>query len=199
MAFVKSLDPRIHKTIVWLGSSISNFSREDARRLLVSYKEALNVRDKLVVGIATRNDAEDIRLGAQEIMSENEVRFSRWIRFEDRLVPTMEVLDRVNKLLKQDVLNQADFDCYSRYNWKEGRREDFVQAKKAFQFMYEDPKTLQQTVVDLAKDELIHIKHTYMWSPEETLQLFEQIGLERMFEWSSENKRYVLYLEQRVE
>ncbi|KAG0002503.1 hypothetical protein BGZ65_002585 [Modicella reniformis] len=53
LAFIKSLDPEVPKTIVWLSFSTSGHTREEIRRLLASYHNALDSGDAWLIGFRT--------------------------------------------------------------------------------------------------------------------------------------------------
>ncbi|KAG0353309.1 histidine-specific methyltransferase [Gamsiella multidivaricata] len=181
IAFVSSIGPEIPKTLLWLGSSIGSYTREDAAHLLVSYRQSLNKGDNWLIGIDRRNDPQEITLAYND---------SKGVTREFIL----NGLDHANVLLGQQVLDRDNFGYYGRYNEEEGRHEAYYKVKKPHQMKYRNPATGQEIVVDMAEDELINMEYSYKWSPQETAQLFQQTRLMPIGQWTSSSKRYDLHL-----
>ncbi|KAF9980935.1 hypothetical protein BGZ65_004504 [Modicella reniformis] len=163
LAFIRSLEPEVPKTIAWLSLSTSGHTREEIRRLLASYHNALHSGDAWLIGFRTEVPTQENRMYKQDNME----------------------LDRVNQLLEQPLFDFDAFEYHETYNKEEERHEASYKVKNAHQLT--DPGTGRETTVDLAKDELIHAKLTYVWSPYEMERLFEKTELIKVEHWTGKN------------
>jgi len=69
MAFISSFPSEVPKTILWLGSSIGNMTRAEAREFISNYRDRLNVGDNWLIGIDRRNSPKDITLAYNDTRS----------------------------------------------------------------------------------------------------------------------------------
>ncbi|KAF9352300.1 hypothetical protein BGX26_009854 [Mortierella sp. AD094] len=183
LAFVSSLGPEVPKTLLWLGSSIGNLTRQEAKDFISSYRKTLNVGDNWIIGIDRRNDAQDIT-----------------IAYNDPKGVTREFimngLDHINVILGQDFIDREKFHYFAQYNVKLGRHEAYYQVKESHELVYRDPssETENEVRIKLEKDELINVEYSYKWSLEESTQLFEQTEMTRLGQYTSASGRYDLHL-----
>ncbi|KAI1315189.1 hypothetical protein EDD11_001126 [Mortierella claussenii] len=181
VAFMRSLGQDVPKTLLWLGSSIGSLDREDAKQMLISYRRNLNKGDNWLIGIDRRNNPEEIV-----------------VAYNDPKGVTREFimngLDHANALLGQQCFDRTKFEYFARYNNDLGRHEAYYKVKESHQWRYKDPESKEETVVGLARDELINMEYSYKWSPEETAQLFKETLLEKVCQWTSASSRYDLHL-----
>ncbi|KAF9926767.1 hypothetical protein BGZ65_007138, partial [Modicella reniformis] len=174
LAFIKSLDPEVPKTIVWLSFSTNDLTREESSRLLVSYRNAPDIGDALLIEVQA--DAGTLQISS--MFRVNHDNFG---------------LSQTNILLKQDVFDRNAFEYKETYSKEEKRHEAFYKVRKAHRLTYQDPETGTETTMDLAKDELIHAGYTYTWPPNEMKQLFEKTGLTRVEQWTANDPWMVGY------
>lgn len=83
---------------------------------------------------------------------------------------------------------------FARYNVEEGRHEAYYKVKETHQLVYRDPKTGEETIISLTKDELINVEYSYKWSPAETTKLFDDSEMTKVGQWTSPSNRYDLHL-----
>ncbi|KAI8602853.1 hypothetical protein EDD21DRAFT_303143 [Dissophora ornata] len=184
LAFVSSLGPEVPKTLLWLGSSIGNLDREEAKDFISSYRKTLNVGDNWLIGIDRRNDAHDITLAYND---------PRGVTRDF----IMNGLDHINVLLKQDFIDRNNFRYFARYNVEVGRHEAYYQAKESHELTYRPPTpdNGQEVIrVRLEKDEIINVEYSYKWSLRESMDLFEQTEMTKTGQWTSNSNRYDLHL-----
>ncbi|KAG0082709.1 hypothetical protein BGZ92_011471, partial [Podila epicladia] len=181
LAFVNSFGPEVPKTLLWLGSSIGNLTRTEALDFITSYRKTLNMGDNWLIGIDRRNDAQEIT-----------------VAYNDPQGVTREFvmngLDHINVILAQPFIDRSKFEYFARYNVEEGRHEAYYKVMESHQLVYRDPKTAEETVISLTKDELINVEYSYKWSPAETTKLFEDSEMTKVGQWTSPSNRYDLHL-----
>ncbi|KAF9109697.1 hypothetical protein BGX27_007303 [Mortierella sp. AM989] len=183
LAFVSSFGPEVPKTLLWLGSSIGNLTRQEAKDFISSYRKTLNVGDNWIIGIDRRNDAQDIT-----------------IAYNDPKGVTREFimngLDHINVILGQDFIDREKFRYFAQYNVELGRHEAYYQVKESHELVYKDPssETENEVRIKLEKDELINVEYSYKWSLEESTQLFETTEMTKLGQYTSASNRYDLHL-----
>ncbi|KAG0241493.1 hypothetical protein B0O80DRAFT_443506 [Mortierella sp. GBAus27b] len=183
LAFVNSFGPDVPKTLLWLGSSIGNINRDEAKEFMASYRKTLNVGDNWLIGIDRRNDPRDIT-----------------IAYNDPKGVTREFimngLDHINTILGQDFIDRTKFRYFARYNEEIGRHEAYYQVTEAHELVYRDPTSAdqQEIRVQMAKDELINVEFSYKWSLAESTELFDDTEFTRIEQWTSDSNRYDLHL-----
>ncbi|KAG9321683.1 hypothetical protein KVV02_002151 [Mortierella alpina] len=190
LAFVSSFGPDVPKTLLWLGSSIGNLNREEAKDFIASYRKTLNVGDNWLIGIDRRNDAQEITVAYND---------PKGITSEF----VMNGLSHINVILGQDFIDREKFQYFAQYNVEAGRHEAYYQVKETHELVYRVPDTegdnnhikgRDEIRIQLHKDELINVEYSYKWSPMETLSLFEQAEMTKVGQWTSESNRYDLHL-----
>ncbi|KAI1314339.1 hypothetical protein EDD11_002280 [Mortierella claussenii] len=196
LAFVSSFGPEVPKTLVWLGSSIGNLTREEARSFITSYRKTLNVGDNWIIGIDRRNDAQEITVAYND---------PRGVTREF----IMNGLDHINVLLKQDFIDRDKFHYFAQYNVELGRHEAYYQVKESHELVYRHPSPTQSPLpptgdgegdeegvvrIQLQKDETINVEYSYKWSLSESTELFEQTQMTKMAQFTSPSNRCDLHL-----
>jgi len=145
LAWINENLPNKRKTVLWLGSSIGNFTREDALNFVDSLKsQAMGVGDQFLIGIDRRNDSAKIELAYNDPAGIT----------RDFI---MNGLSHINKILGKPSFEKDAFEYVSLYNSIEGRHEAYYKSKK------------NQTIhvgktgvtVDLKLGELIHIEYSH--------------------------------------
>jgi EasF-like predicted methyltransferase len=101
--------------VLTLGSSIGNFSREEAARFLRSFANILGPADLLLVGL----DACQVPERVYRAYNDHEGLTHKFYR---------NGLDRANELLGHKAFKQEDWEIVGRYNEVEGRHEAFYRA-----------------------------------------------------------------------
>jgi len=98
-----------------LGSSVGNFSREEAARFLQSFANVLGPADLLLVGL----DACQVPERVYKAYNDNQGLTHKFYR---------NGLDHANKLLGYKAFKQEDWEIVGRYSEVEGRHEAFYRA-----------------------------------------------------------------------
>ncbi|KAF9351103.1 hypothetical protein BGX34_000808 [Mortierella sp. NVP85] len=182
LAFVSSFGSDVPKTLLWLGSSIGNIDREEAKKFMASYRKTLNVGDNWLIGIDRRNDPQEITLAYNDPKGVT----------RDFI---MNGLDHINTILNQNFIDRNKFRYFARYNVEVGRHEAYYQVTEAHELVYRDPMVDQPEIrVQLEKDEIINVEYSYKWSLEESRGLFDETEFTRIGQWTSSSQRYDLHL-----
>ncbi|KAG0283315.1 hypothetical protein BGZ96_012324 [Linnemannia gamsii] len=185
LAFVSSFGTDVPKTLLWLGSSIGNLTREEANEFIASYRKTLNVGDNWIIGIDRRNNAQDITIAYNDPQGVT----------RDFV---MNGLDHINVLLGQDFIDRQKFRYFAQYNVEVGRHEAYYQVKEAHELVYTTPSTGEEVRIVLAQDELINVEYSYKWSLQESTALFEDTKMTKVGQWTSSSNRYDLHLIQKT-
>ncbi|POW19153.1 hypothetical protein PSHT_04954 [Puccinia striiformis] len=166
------------KAILWLGSSIGNFSPAQAVKFLRDeLGRALDNNTRVLIGIDNCQIPEKVQLA-----------------YDDRQGVTQKfILNAIRVVARQlglceDVLNPEQFDYVSRYNVGMSRNEAYLRAKHDMRF--EIPIVagvdtgVQDTLVRIKAGELLMIERSYKFSPDDVYRLFDQAGLRVIQKWS---------------
>ncbi|KAF9119191.1 hypothetical protein BGW39_000490 [Mortierella sp. 14UC] len=184
LAFVSSFGSDVPKTLLWLGSSIGNLTRQEAQEFIASYRKTLNVGDNWIIGIDRRNDAQEITVAYNDPKGVT----------RDFI---MNGLDHINVLLGQEFIDRQKFRYFAQYNVEAGRHEAYYQVKEAHELIYTS-SSAEEVRISLAKDELINVEYSYKWSLQESTQLFEDTEMTKVGQWTSSSNRYDLHLVQKT-
>jgi EasF-like predicted methyltransferase len=111
----KTVSPTTPTCVLTLGSSIGNFSREEAAWFLQSFANVLGPADLLLVGL----DACQVPERVYKAYNDDQGLTHRFYR---------NGLDHANKLLGHKAFKQEDWEIVGRYNEVEDRHEAFYQA-----------------------------------------------------------------------
>ncbi|MCJ1399869.1 hypothetical protein MMC11_003072 [Xylographa trunciseda] len=142
------------RCVMWLGSSIGNFNRDEAARFLKGFASALHPRDSVLIGIDGCQDAQKI-----------------YHAYNDREGKTHEFvlngLTHANRLLGKEAFNLEDWEVLGEYDQSAGRHQAFCVPKK----------DVQVDDIHFASGERVRIEESYKYSVLETERLWEDAGL----------------------
>lgn len=172
------------KNILFLGSSIGNYSREEGADFLKKISnEAMRVGDTLLIGIDGCDDGPTIEKA-----------------YNDSLGVTrafiLNGVEHVSRILGDEVgLNKDQFEYANRYNSREGRHEAYLRAKDIFTISLPNEGGESEKVT-FEKDELVAIERSYKYTDLEALKLFSSAGLRLVQKWTDDKVTgtYHLYL-----
>jgi len=187
------------KAILWLGSSIGNFSPTEAVQFLRDeIGRALDSTTRVLIGIDNCQVPEKVQLA-----------------YDDRQGVTKKfILNGITVVarhlgLPEGVFTPEDFDYVSRYNVGMRRNEAYLRARRGMRFEIpaveaevgtEDHRT--SPLIEIQAGELIMIEKSYKYSADEAYQLFDQAGLRVIQKWSDSpdpvSPTHTLYLVERA-
>jgi uncharacterized SAM-dependent methyltransferase len=176
------------KSILFLGSSIGNYSRSEGADFLHKIsEEAMRPGDTILIGIDGCDDGPRIETA-----------------YNDNLGVTrafiLNGVDHVNRILGDVGLSQDKFEYANRYNRGKGRHEAYLRVKESFTQNLTsnagDSENAAADEVHFEKGELIAIERSYKYTQLEALQLFQSAGLRQVQKWSDDKVTgtYSLYL-----
>ncbi|KAI8883365.1 hypothetical protein K501DRAFT_249721 [Backusella circina FSU 941] len=168
------------KVFMWLGSSIGNQSRyESAEFLKTIQSSCMAPQDLFIIGFDKRNDPAKIELAYND---------SQGVTREF----IMNGLDHLNQIMGEKVIHRADFIYHTKYQEKAGRHVAHYKALQDMTIHYRLPEKLYQ--IEIKKDEMIHIEHSYKYSMNEIQGILSLAGLDMVECWEDAQRQYRLAL-----
>ncbi|GAA5868052.1 hypothetical protein JCM8547_000789 [Rhodosporidiobolus lusitaniae] len=165
--------------LLWLGSSIGNFTREEAVDFLKGIE--LGEGDTMLIGIDGCAD------GPKIVEAYNDPQgVTRAFILEGVDVAGRALGDEAAKVLKAD-----NFDYVNRWNAKVGRHEAYIRAKEDLVIPLPEGDVKE---VKLEKGELLQIEVSYKYLFSEALALFHLAGLRLVQHWTDSSNSHMLYL-----
>ena len=155
------------KTILWLGSSLGNFKRDEVPPFLAGFGEVLRVGDTMLIGIDSCKDPDRV-----------------FHAYNDRENVTHEFilngLQHANKLMAESAFNRQDWEVVGEYDQEAGRHHAFVSPRK-------------DVVVDdvhIPQGEMIRIEESYKYARDEVTKLWEDAKLAENSVWANSGADY---------
>ncbi|KAI9694075.1 MAG: hypothetical protein M1822_003346 [Bathelium mastoideum] len=159
------------KTLLWLGSSIGNFTRPEAGEFLQTCAGALGPRDQLVVGVDGCKDPHRV-----------------YHAYNDREGVThafvLNGLRHANRLLGTTAFQLERWRVLGEYDAEAGRHQAFV-------YPTEDVVIAGASI---RQGTHFRIEHSYKYSPDESRRLWEGAGLCQATRWSNREADYALHM-----
>ncbi|TIA55540.1 hypothetical protein D6C79_00388 [Aureobasidium pullulans] len=167
----KSENAHRSKTILSLGSSIGNFSRDEAAKFLSQFAETLDPNDTLLLGVDACTDANKV-----------------YHAYNDREGLTHEFilagLTQANKLLGYDAFDVSKWEVIGRYNKETDRHEAFVSPKVDV--------TIEGALIRAG--EQVRIEESYKYNAVQGEKLWSDAGLTEGAKWTNSTGDYGLHL-----
>lgn len=160
------------KLILWLGSNIGNFARDEAATFLTRVRQTLNPGDRLLVGIDLRKDRKTLEAAYDD---------SRGVTADFN----RNLLVRINQELGGHF-NPASFAHRAVYDEAAGRIQMYL-VNECAQSVAIDELNL---VVPFAAGEAIHTEDSYKYSLEEIATLARSAGLVVVRQWFDVARRF---------
>lgn len=155
------------KTILWLGSSLGNFKRNEVPPFLAGFGDVFRTGDTMLIGIDSCKDPDRV-----------------YHAYNDRENVTHEFilngLNHANVLMGESAFNREDWEVIGEYDQDAGRHHAFVSP-------------LKDVVVDgvsISKGERVRIEESYKFSRKEIMQLWEGSKLAANAVWSNSKGDY---------
>ncbi|GAA6013912.1 hypothetical protein JCM11491_000470 [Sporobolomyces phaffii] len=177
-------------SILWLGSSIGNFTREEAVEFLKNIDLAEG--DTMLIGVDGCDDGPEIEVAYND--PEGVTR--------DFILEGVDVAGRTlhPDLEAGEGLCAANFSYVNRWNSTLGRHEAYIRAKRDVSVPLpadSGARPDQPDVVTLKEGELLQIEVSYKYTGAEALSLFHLAGLRLVQTWTDSSHRHSLYLVER--
>jgi L-histidine N-alpha-methyltransferase len=162
------------KLILWLGSSVGNFTRAEASEFLESVRDTMQASDRLLIGIDLRKDAKTLERAYDDDAGVT-ARFNK------------NILRRINRELGADF-DVDEFAHRATFDPAKGRVEMHLESLKDQTVSI---STLDMTVT-LAEGETIHTENSYKYSRDEISALAESARLTVEKQWTDSADRFSL-------
>ncbi|KAJ3250986.1 hypothetical protein HDU77_006197 [Chytriomyces hyalinus] len=170
------------RTLLWLGSSIGNYSRAEAAEFLKRVQTiAMDTGDTFLCGIDRRNNAAIVKAA-----------------YDDPKGVTRDFilngLDHVERILDiQDTFKRDLFEYVSIYNDDLGRHEAYYRS------LVQQTLVLSATeTVVLEKGELINVEYSVKYSAQDVQRLVDGAGFYWPNRWTDASGRYDVHLFQKA-
>jgi L-histidine Nalpha-methyltransferase / hercynylcysteine S-oxide synthase len=161
------------KCILSLGSSIGNFTRDEAANFIKGFAQCIlrpGKDDLMLIGVDACKDPEKV-----------------WRAYSDSKGITekfiLNGLLHANHLLGEDVFRTDEWKYIGEYNEKEGRHEAFFSPVRDFSFRN----------VTIKAGERVRVEESYKYSITESTRLWEASGLLEGARWGSSTGEYRMY------
>lgn len=167
---------------LWLGSSIGNMNREEARNFFSFIdSKILDIGDFFLVGIDGRNDPKTVSKAYNDSKG-----------LTDEFI--MNGLDNINELFGKNVFDRSNFEYLSIYNDVLGRHEAYYRSLSDQSIRLDMDKV---DIIKISKEELIHIEYSYKYSKEEAESLAHDSKFSHTQYWADQDSLYCVYLFQK--
>ncbi|GAA5920253.1 hypothetical protein JCM1841_000446 [Sporobolomyces salmonicolor] len=179
-------DEKRKTSILWLGSSIGNFTREEAVEFLKGIDLATG--DTMLIGIDGCDNGPEI-----EVAYNDPKGITRAF--------ILEGVDQAGKCLHPDLeagkgLCSQNFEYVNRWNGEIGRHEAYIRAidDLVVPVPAVPGSEYDATEIHLKRGELLQIEVSYKYTPAEAMALFHLAGLRLIQQWTDSSHRHSLYL-----
>ncbi|KAI5481354.1 hypothetical protein MNV49_004976 [Pseudohyphozyma bogoriensis] len=176
------------KSLLWLGSSIGNFNRDEAAAFLKNISDnVLKKGDTMLIGVDNCSDGEMIATAYDDPQGVTQSFIFEGVDHAGRALH--------GTLPGQGGLASKNFDYVSRWNAEIGRHEAYVRCKVdnlSIPMPATDDKP--EHVITLQKDEMVAIEVSYKYSQVEALALFNRAGLRLVQQWTDSRRLHSIYL-----
>ena len=173
---VYETDPSLRRVGFFPGSSIGNFTRDEARQFLQNVARQLQPGDGFVIGVDLKKDPQLLHAAYND---------SQGVTAAFNL----NLLSRINRELDAE-LDPAAFDHQATYNSVHGRVEMHLVSKTDQQIRLGDD------AFELVADESIHTENSHKYDVEEFQQLARTAGFNPLKVWTDANHWFSIhYLE----
>ena len=147
------------KVVLWLGSSIGNWTRDDAAEFLATFSESvMQPFDLFMIGMDRRNDPVTIARAYNDSAGITNAFGLNGLR-------------HLNKLLGRKIFNVENFENYAGYNIEAGRHEAYFRSKKDQSLYIPAEFATEAMTVELKKGELINYEFSHKFSVDEIQEL----------------------------
>lgn len=167
------------KIILWMGSSIGNLSRQEAKEFLNKLRSVLNPGDRILVGIDLRKEASRIALA-----------------YDDPVKVTrdfiMNGLNHCNNILDYPVFDQSKFSYLSKVDTEKGYHESKYLCQETHSVNYTDSESGINYIFNFEKNEEIHIEFSFKYSQQEITELIKNTLYKKGPQWTDSTNSYTL-------
>ncbi|EME40669.1 hypothetical protein DOTSEDRAFT_74272 [Dothistroma septosporum NZE10] len=163
------------KTILSLGSSIGNFTREESVGFVKQFADILRPGDTFMIGLDACQDPETVYHAYNDDTGVTH-------QF------TMNGLHHANKLLGREAFRIEDWEAVGEYDQVGERHRAYVVPRR----------DVEVEGILCKKGERINIEESYKYNQEQAIHLFREASVQEVTYWTNETHSYGLHLLQRA-
>ena len=156
------------------GSTIGNFTQEEARKFLVNASKTLGTNSYLIVGVDTKKSPTKLHRAYNDKQGVT-AKFN------------LNILDRINRHFDNPI-DKEKFEHYAYYNAPKGRVEMHLVCLEKHSVCLDD------VVVEFEKGESIHTESSYKYAPSEFQALALAAGWETKKLWLADDEMFSVFL-----
>ncbi|KAJ3116728.1 hypothetical protein HK100_000995, partial [Physocladia obscura] len=171
------------RTLLWLGSSIGNYTREEAATFMNSVvTTAMESGDNFLCGIDRQNTPEIVKLAYDDPKGVTRAFVMNGLKHVEKILGTT----------KGSLFNENLFEYVSIANGDEGRHEAYYRSLTAQTIKIPSTPSTEYVSIALEKGELINIEYSVKYNPPEVQKLVNKAGLYWANQWTDKTRRYDL-------
>ncbi len=156
------------------GSTIGNFTPEEAQKFLETARAILGKNSYLLIGVDTKKSPETLHKAYNDAQGVT-AKFN------------LNVLERINRRFC-NAIDVENFEHYAFYNAQVGRVEMHLVSKSEYDTVLDDID------IHFAQGESIHTESSYKYSPQDFTQLATASGWEIQHKWMAPEQMFSTYL-----
>ena len=160
------------KVVLSLGSSIGNFTRDEAAGFVKQFADILSPDDRLLIGVDSCQEPEKV----YHAYSDSEGVTEQF---------TLNGLKHANELLGHEAFSVPDWDFLGHYDERDGRNQAFVVPKKDMTLRLSDA-----VHVDVHVGEKIRIEESYKYNPAQAQDLWRASNVIEGASWTNHTGSY---------
>lgn len=157
----------VTKAVLWLGSSVGNFSREDAGSFLNNFQNGLQPGDSMIVGIDACKEPERV----YHAYNDCEGVTHQFV---------LNGLEHANEIMETEAFDMAKWKVIGEFDVENGRHHAFVTPTE----------DVSIGDISIAAGEKVRIEESYKFSSDETIELWKEAGLAAVEAWSTKRGDY---------
>ncbi len=173
---LKSIDEK--KVILFLGSTIGNFDKNDAFDFLSNYCKNMKNNDIMIVGIDIKKDP-DIILRAYNDSKGITARFN------------LNILNNISKILNVNIPENR-FEHRIKYDENTGLLEMFLKSNEDFSI------DINGDIIEFKKGELIHTENSFKYGIDEFKNMMEKAGFKNIKAITDDNKYFSIFIGEKL-
>ena len=160
------------KVVLSLGSSIGNFTRDEAVGFVKQFADILSPADSLLIGVDACQEPEKV----YRAYNDSEGVTNQF---------TLNGLNHANKLLGHTAFDLSEWDAIGHYDEQDGRHQAYVSPKKDMKL------SLSENVhVSVHAGEKIRIEESYKYSPAQAQDLWQASNVIEGASWTNHAGSY---------
>ncbi|THH15307.1 hypothetical protein EW146_g5135 [Bondarzewia mesenterica] len=172
--------PTTPRHFVFLGSSLGNFTRNEAAQFLSSLPLRPGSSDSLLLGLDQNSDVDLLRKAYDDAEGYNRKFCINGLKVAGRILGDEDLFDVKNR----------NWDCIKRFDAEKKFHEVLYQSRT--DQIVEVPG--ENTQLSFVKDETMHVCYSYKYDDQDAAKLFNEANLRPIQRWSDVRGLYAMWL-----